>query len=62
MKEYLVLEYSGRAKLDICLDFGAVAGVRTGGSSHCQGQTEDVVIAPPSRPRVHQDMNVSVQE
>lgn len=28
MKEYLVLEYSGRAKLDICSAFGAAAGVR----------------------------------
>lgn len=29
MRKYLVLEYSGRAKLDICLASGSVAGVRT---------------------------------
>lgn len=69
MKKYLVLQYSCRAELDIGLAFIAVPGVRTqthllspaweaGGSSHHQGQTEDVVIAPLSCPRVHQDMNV----
>lgn len=69
MKEYLVLEYSGRAELDIGLAFIAVAGVHTqtrllspareaGGSSHRQGQTEDVVIAPLSCPGFHQDMKV----
>ena len=29
MKEYLVLEHFGRAKLDICSAFGAMAGVHT---------------------------------
>lgn len=33
-----------------------------GGSSHRPGQTQDVVIAPPNHPRVHQDTNVSVQK
>lgn len=69
MKKYLVLEDSVRAELDIDLAFIAMAEVHTqtqllspaqkaGGSSHHQGQTEDVVIAPLSCPRVHQDMNV----
>lgn len=29
MKEYLLLEYSGRAKFDICSAFRATAGVRS---------------------------------